>query len=414
MLCPAYKRLGGDPSAREAHDEELWRARLASQLEAMLESDSDVLCVQEAWLANEGARALLVGGLEAGGYACVETPRTGGRDDGLLCAVRRGRAEVVDSSSVLFRDCGDRVAQLLRVQTAAGGQFLLINCHLLFPHNPNSTLIRLRETFKLLEALQAYRDAVEGAEALPVVACGDWNGSLRGRVSRFLRSQGFVACVDEQACDEDKYISHRNHHGELVGCDNVFLLNPSSARESLTADWRRAVFAMMEAKIVELMGVSTTEKAFQLFDANSNSLLEADEMRALVDRLGLTGEGTIGLMPSEVEELVETMDSTRQGAVSLSDFSSWIDVESFSQAYGRVRSATEIWEEDGWDPQVDISTARAAPACAAFARSPAPGGAAGEMVPLAVEVEECALDGSWPKGFDLSDHVMVSASLCFS
>lgn len=369
---------------------------------------------QEAWLADDEARALLVGGLEAHGFQVVETPRTGGRADGLLTAVRRSAAEVLDQSSVLFNDCADRVAQLVRVQ-AESQQFLLVNCHLLFPHNSNSTVIRLRETFKLLEALQAYRESVPGASALPVVACGDWNGSLQGRVSRFLRSQGFASCVgngdESEAC---RYISHRNHHGELIGCDNVWILNPSASRESLTADWRRAVFAMIEAKIVEDLGHASTAEAFAAFDRNANAVLEADEIEALIEELGFTGEGSIGLMPGEVSELVDAMDSSNQGEITLADFRSWIDVESMRDAYKRVRQATSIWEEDGWDPTqiVDTATARAAPACAALASTSA--AVAGEVIPGKVELDECALDGSWPPDFDLSDHLPVSATLRFA
>ena len=81
------------------------------------------------------------------------------------------------------------------------GDMLLVNTHLLFPHNSNSTLIRLRESFKILEYLHEYQERMvggevegsgewgEGRQRLPVVMCGDFNGTIRGSVSRFLQSQ---------------------------------------------------------------------------------------------------------------------------------------------------------------------------------------------------------------------------------
>jgi hypothetical protein len=84
------------------------------------------------------------------------------------------------------------------------GDVLMVNTHLLFPHNTNSSLIRLRESFKILEYLHEYQEkmggeVVEGGKKsrrLPVVMCGDFNGSIRGSVSRFLQSQGFESAYE--------------------------------------------------------------------------------------------------------------------------------------------------------------------------------------------------------------------------
>ena len=73
---------------------------------------------------------------------------------------------------------------------------------------------------------------------LPVVMCGDFNGSIKGTVSKFLHSQGFVSAFEEYiACGGEngggneggskisstgkspspsRWISHLNHHGRAV------------------------------------------------------------------------------------------------------------------------------------------------------------------------------------------------------
>ncbi len=73
---------------------------------------------------------------------------------GLLTAVKRDHAEIVEYEAITFKDIGDRVSQFLRIRMAsetnwatdgAPVEFLLFNTHLMFPHNPGSSLIRLRE-----------------------------------------------------------------------------------------------------------------------------------------------------------------------------------------------------------------------------------------------------------------------------
>ena len=243
---------------------------------------------QEFWHASPEVNALYTEGLRAAGYATFATPRTGNRPDGLLTAVRMEDFDVVDQRDILFNDCGDRVATLLHLRPKSGGvsgasalgDMLLVNTHLLFPHNSNSTLIRLRESFKILEYLHEYQERMVGEEVegsggrrrLPVVMCGDFNGTIRGSVSRFLQSQGFVSAfevggagcrvplddtdpdADADACADthdlssyeeslpasstasaqsqaqrrgkvlssSRWISHLNHHGECVGVDHVW------------------------------------------------------------------------------------------------------------------------------------------------------------------------------------------------
>jgi len=107
----------------------------------------------------------------------------------------------------------------------------------------------------------------------------DWNGSKRGHVYKFLRSQGFVSSYDTAHdytdADADKvinyrclvfsffcvmcqlpitciyfnivqWVSHRNHRGNICAVDFIWLLNPDKYRKLLKASWSEAVFGMFK------------------------------------------------------------------------------------------------------------------------------------------------------------------------
>lgn len=73
---------------------------------------------------------------------------------GLLTAIHKECLRVLDYRELLFNDCGDRVAQLLHVQSVSPSQnqkggvpqeFLIVNTHLLFPHDSSLCLVRLNQ-----------------------------------------------------------------------------------------------------------------------------------------------------------------------------------------------------------------------------------------------------------------------------
>ena len=219
VLAPCYKRVQqpDGTTAMEASDRATALDRQTRVLDLIAELDSTCVCLQEFWHADAATAELYATALRRAGYTFHVTPRTGGRPDGLLTAVRDDAFEVVETRDILFNDCGDRVATLVHLRprvaafrapadgSASFGDVLLVNTHLLFPHNSNSTLIRLRESFKILEYLHEYQEYHRGALAsrtsaptrrLPVVMCGDFNGTSRGAVARFLSSQGFVSAYD--------------------------------------------------------------------------------------------------------------------------------------------------------------------------------------------------------------------------
>lgn len=72
---------------------------------------------------------------------------------GLLTAIHKERLSVINYRELLFNDCGDRVAQLLHVQSvnpilqnqkdSVHQEFLIVNTHLLFPHDSSLSIVRL-------------------------------------------------------------------------------------------------------------------------------------------------------------------------------------------------------------------------------------------------------------------------------
>ncbi|CAI5515875.1 unnamed protein product [Closterium sp. Naga37s-1] len=461
ILAPIYKRLGGE-GERESACEHLWRDRNRRIVDLLLSLQSSVVCLQEFWFDGGDLERMYESHLQASGYTLYKLPRTNARGDGLLTAVRtsagaRGAVaesaaeaaagsevvSVVDYEPILFHDCGDRVAQLLRLRITGAGEggrregegqavengrgddgvladtaaaaadaaaaaeagqqheVLVINTHLLFPHNANSSVIRLREVYKILEYVDAYKHA-HGLHALPILLAGDLNGPLDGEVCRFLRSQGFVSCYDSVQSGDDtdnNWVSHRNHRGEEVGVDFVWLLNPSQQLHGpLTADWKAAVFRMIKAKLIEA-GITEERQAFEFFQSagthsagqqqqkqhgeqNHHDCITPEEFAYAMDesspppplphstpslsspppfphpsrsvslpQLGLTGEDSVGLTREEIRELVQRADTSGSGAVDYKAFKLLLRTESMEDTFARICKATGIHEQPWIQPR---------------------------------------------------------------
>ena len=74
---------------------------------------------------------------------------------GLFTAVHKDYFRVLNYRELLFNDFGDRVAQLLHVESvlpfwqsrnsSTQNQVLIVNTHLLFPHNSSLSIARLQQ-----------------------------------------------------------------------------------------------------------------------------------------------------------------------------------------------------------------------------------------------------------------------------
>ncbi|CAI5948095.1 unnamed protein product [Closterium sp. NIES-64] len=203
--------------------------------------------------------------------------------DCLMIAVKQDQWHVVDYQQLLFHDCGDRVAQIVRLRSKGrlGGRarregsegaegeeedVLVVNTHLLFPHDANSNIIRLCQVYKLLERVEQCRTEQAGRPA-PVILCGDLNGTKEGNVYKLLRSQGFLSSYDtaHHLNDVDEtWVSHRSHRGDVCGVDYVWMLNARTPMSNPILNWRKAVFGLIKSKLLAA-GITDARHAFQFF-----------------------------------------------------------------------------------------------------------------------------------------------------
>ncbi|MCO5561724.1 hypothetical protein L7F22_015347 [Adiantum nelumboides] len=279
ILAPIYKRVGSE-GYRESHFHDAWLSRNQRILDMLLLVGSSIICLQEFWLKNEELARLFDHSLGCSGYSTYKLARTNNRGDGLLTAIKMDRLRVLNYRELFFYDCGDRVAQIFHLslngpshqQDYLNQDMLLVNTHLMFPHDSTFCPIRLRQVHKIIEFLLQY-EKENGLHSVPVILCGDWNGSKRGHVYKFLRSQGFVSSYDavHSYTDNDahRWISHRNHRGDLCGVDFIWLRNPIVQKRLTSTRWTEALLRVLKgmAPIVGPNNCSTNGFGFGIHDA---------------------------------------------------------------------------------------------------------------------------------------------------
>ncbi|XP_057800750.1 uncharacterized calcium-binding protein At1g02270-like [Salvia miltiorrhiza] len=394
ILAPIYKRLNHeDPSFRESDVKDHWMDRNQRILNWLLCERSSIICLQEFWVGNEELVSIYDKRLGDAGYLNFKLARTNNRGDGLLTAVHKDYFRVINHRELLFNDFGDRVAQLLHVELNAPfsqnlnshvrQELLIVNTHLLFPHNSSMCLERLRQVYKILQYVESYQKENK-LKPLPILLCGDWNGSKRGHIYKFLRSQGFVSSYDtaHQYTDADahKWVSHRNHRGNICGVDFIWLLNPNKYRKLLNASWSEAVLGMFK---YQLRRASLTEDdafAFLKADNDGDCISYAGFCEAL-RQLNLIGHCN-GLSNEEIQGLWVQTDMDGNGVV---------DYKEFKQ---RIWNAS--WFEQGVEANEEDSLATDTEQAIGFSVKNA--------VLFPTEVEK----GMWPEDYSLSDHARLT------
>lgn len=282
ILAPIYKRLNDkDQSCRESDYRTYWLTRNQSILDWLLYERSSIICLQEFWVGNEELVNMYEKRLGDAGYNTFKLARTNNRGDGLLTAVHKDNFRVINHRDLLLNNIGDRVAQLLHVELVnpfiqgrnnnnVRQELLIVNTHLLFPHDARLCLVRLHQVYEILQNVEAYQKEHK-LNPMPIMLCGDWNGSKRGHVYKFLRSQGFVSSYDTAHrytdADAHKWISHRNHRGNICGVDFIWLLNPNRYRKLLKTSWNEALFSMFKSLLRRAS--LTASDAFAFLKADS-------------------------------------------------------------------------------------------------------------------------------------------------
>ncbi|RID49120.1 hypothetical protein BRARA_I05582 [Brassica rapa] len=392
ILAPIYKRVDQlNQSNRESHSRDLWYTRNQDILELLLHQRSSVICLQEVWVANEELANMYHDRLATAGYDIFQLPRTNRRGDGLLTAIHKDYFELVNYRELLFNDFGDRVAQLLHVKSVVpfpsfnGKQdvqqeVLIVNTHLLFPHDSTLSIARLRQVYKILEYLEAYQKENKLTH-IPIILCGDWNGSKRGHVYKFLRSQGFISSYDvaHQYTDSDahKWVSHRNHRGNICGVDFIWLCNPtrSNSRKPLRTSWVEAVFSIIKYQL-QKASIAEDNKAFAILGGNLTYSGFCQELQK-VNLMGIPH----GLSFQETKELWVRADLARNGVFDYEKLQKTWNMRTVDQSKKCKERVMESKKEEE---------------------------AVGLKVKKAVLFPQETEKGLWPEDYSLSDHACLT------
>ncbi|AES98457.2 putative endonuclease/exonuclease/phosphatase, EF-hand domain pair [Medicago truncatula] len=331
ILAPIYKRLNQeDQSSRESEDRDCWLARNQRILDWLLFERSSIICLQEFWVGNEELVNMYEKRLGDAGYIHFKLGRTNNRGDGLLIAVQKEYFTVVNYKELHFNDCGDRVAQLLHVELAfplsqcqnsgIRQEVLIVNTHLLFPHDSSLCLVRLHQVYKILQYVESYQNEYK-LKPLPIILCGDWNGSKRGHVYKFLRSHGFVSSYDTAHqytdADDHRWISHRNHLGNSCAVDFIWLLNPDKYNKLLKSSWSEAVFDMF--KCLMRRASQTESDAFAFLKADDEDCITYSGFCKALQQLNLIGP-CYGLSVEETKDLWFQADIDGNGLIDYKQF----------------------------------------------------------------------------------------------
>ncbi|CAL0319585.1 unnamed protein product [Lupinus luteus] len=394
ILAPIYKRIDHeDPSCRESDYRAFWLARNHTILDWLLQESSSIICLQEFWVGNEELVNLYEKRLGDAGYVSFKLGRTNNRGDGLLIAVQRDYFNILNYKELHFNDCGDRVAQLLHVELAfpcSQGQnsdirqeILIVNTHLLFPHDSSLSLVRLHQVYKILQYVESYQEDFQ-LKPMPIMLCGDWNGSKRGYVYKFLRSQGFESSYDTAHhytdADAHKWVSHRNHRGNICAVDFIWLLNPDKYRKLLKASWSEAVFSMFKSL---LRRASLTESdAFAFLKADNEDCITYSGFCEALRQLNLFGH-CYGLSIEETKDLWVQSDIDGNGV---------LDYKEFQQIW----NSTSLEQRDDKNEEPDNGSNDAQEQTIGFSVKNA--------VLFPPEVEK----GRWPEDYSLSDHARLT------
>ncbi|XP_061970075.1 uncharacterized calcium-binding protein At1g02270-like [Populus nigra] len=399
ILAPIYKRLDQkNQSVRESNFRAVWLSRNQKILNWLLHERSSIICLQEFWVGNEELVHMYQQRLGDAGYVTFQLARTNNRGDGLLTAVRKDCFTVLNCRELLFHDCGDRVAQLLHVQSAlpfsqnwkgtAQQEFLIVNTHLLFPHDSCLSVVRLDQVYKILQFVEQYQRENK-LNLMPILLCGDWNGSKSGHVYKFLRSQGFVSSYDiahqytDSYADAHRWVSHRNHRGNICGVDFIWLCNSIKSRKPLKKSWSEAVFGIIKCQLQKASLVENDAFAFLKADNHGNFITYSAFCEALrqVNLIGLP----YGLSSQETQDLWMQADINGNGVVGFEEFK------------------RRIWNSECSEPREENCSERTGDSEQGLEEE-----AIGFNVKKAVLFPREAEKGRWPENYSLSDHAPLT------
>jgi endonuclease/exonuclease/phosphatase family metal-dependent hydrolase len=445
ILAPCYYKITNSDgtSAMEAEDKNRYMQRNIEICNALLETNADVINLQEFWCANDDIKKLYREKFchSSSMYTLKEFPRSSywrSRDDGLAVLVKESKVVLQDYRAISFHDCGDRVGQLMLLAikpTDSNGntlpdvpyqQLICVNTHLLFPHNENSSKIRLREVTKILGYIESYRQinlctTICGRSdvRIPVVLCGDFNGSPNGQVYQYIKSQSYKSAIEHvlTSSESSSWISHRSHLKTNIAVDHIFYINPSNQEEDAlknvpVPNWMNLVFNELMEKIIKEYGTNSMKEIFSRFDQDKSTYITRDDFRQSLQQLGFIGEGKPSLTDDEIEILIDSADVNGDDTIDYKEFydrfwqASNNEEQLFEAKQKQKSRSINLYAKSKWLASEDTSF------ISKYIEDARPLGNL-EVKEFNIYPAEL-LNGVWPPTYNLSDHGMIMATFICS
>ncbi|GFY83382.1 calcium-binding endonuclease/exonuclease/phosphatase family [Actinidia rufa] len=311
---------------------------------------------EEFWVGNEELVDMYEMRLGNTGYMNFKLDRTNNRGDGLLTAVHKDYFRVLNHQELLFNDIGDRVTQLLHVELVAPfsqcrsnnvrQEILIVKPTYYFRMIQGLCLVRLNQVYKILQYVETYQKENK-LNPLPVILCGDWNGTKEVIFSSSLDLRG------------KKGASFMEMWSSLF--DSYALMKYLLRRASLTDN---DAFAFLKA------------------DSQGDYITYAGFREAL-RQLNVIGHRH-GLCVEETRELWVQADIDGNGVLDYKEFQHRIWNPTWSEKRDEVRNMA--WEDDveNMDQTIGFSVKNA--------------------VLFPTEVEK----GMWSEDYSLSDHARLT------
>ncbi|KAH9624760.1 hypothetical protein KSS87_003530 [Heliosperma pusillum] len=372
ILAPIYKRLGG--GMRESDFTESWLSRNENILDRLLHLKSSVICLQEFWMGNEELVRMYEKRLGDAGYLTYKLARTNNRGDGLLTAIHQRHFRVLNYRELLFNDIGDRVAQVLHVEVCGNisqngninkmKEVLIVNTHLIFPHDSRYCFLRLQQVPSLMSNIDFLHFLImihlSGFEIQFVFPFQrDWNGSKKGHVYKFLRSQGFESSYDIA------------HHCEK-NTDDL---------QKLTIGF---LSTFNQKNLLQSVTTGSGDQMSEIFRIKGSCITYSDFCEVL-EELGICGHPCGGLNEEDIREIWERIDEDGDGIA---------DVPNFLRAWS---SCLDSWNEEHDKKSVEeVGGTRRSRATIGF------------VVKKATLFPKEAEKGIWPESYLLSDHAHLT------
>lgn len=254
VLAPLYFEITDDPKSKgmEESRPESYKLRHQAICEVILNTNSDIVCLQELWLPSvnnksnkQGVVPILSERLSMVYDLTISHQRSGSSEDGLMILFRRTKFDKVSVKQVTYRSMfrrKNRVGLLALLRTTQEGLNVVIaTTHLLFPNKATDMSGHDQHIREIREAIDEFivEEGVENDNL--VFITGDFNSALiqdrrrtkvnntiiKGKVAELMRYQNWLDQLLEDGYllsqkIDSTFCSHMPHTHKPIDCDFIF------------------------------------------------------------------------------------------------------------------------------------------------------------------------------------------------